>query len=129
MCGIAGIITSKSSPEELFPLLKVLTDAIAHRGPDGFGFHAAPSIGLALARLSIIDLSTGDQPIHNPRRTVWTVFNGEIFNFVELRQMLEAKGHQFYTQSDTEVIVHLYDRYGEDFVQHLNGGVIWALRK
>jgi asparagine synthase (glutamine-hydrolysing) len=100
---------------------------LAHRGPDGYGFHAAPGVGLAHARLSIIDLATGDQPIHNPRRTVWTVFNGEIFNYVELRQTLEAEGRHFYTQSDTEVIVHLYDRYGDRFVEHLNGQFAIAL--
>jgi len=100
---------------------------LAHRGPDGFGFHAGDGIGLAHARLSIIDLSTGDQPIHNPSRTVWTVFNGEIFNYVELRRELEAEGRVFYTQSDTEVIVHLYDRDGDDFVQHLNGQFAIAL--
>ncbi len=127
MCGIAGLmgpdVTSTAAQAQLEQMIRPL----AHRGPDGFGFHAAPCIGLAHARLSIIDLSTGDQPIHNPRRTVWTVFNGEIFNFVELRATLEAQGHQFYTQSDTEVIVHLYDRYGEDFVQHLNGQFAIAL--
>ena len=127
MCGIAGFMGPDVVSTEARPWLERMIHPLAHRGPDGFGFHAAPSIGLAHARLSIIDLSTGDQPIHNPRRTVWTVFNGEIFNFVELRQMLEAKGHQFYTQSDTEVIVHLYDRYGEDFVQHLNGQFAIAL--
>lgn len=101
--------------------------SLAHRGPDGFGYHMAPGVALAHARLSIIDLSTGDQPIHNPRRTVWTVFNGEIFNYVELRRELQAAGHVFYTQSDTEVIVHLYDRYGDRFVEHLNGQFAIAL--
>ena len=100
---------------------------LAHRGPDGYGFHAAAGIGLAHARLSIIDLATGDQPIHNPRRTVWTVFNGEIFNYIELREALEAEGRSFYTRSDTEVIVHLYDRYGDRFVEHLNGQFAIAL--
>src|SRR3546814_6538721 len=100
---------------------------LAHRGPDGYGFHAEPGVGLAHARLSIIDLATGDQPIHNPARTVWTVFNGEIFNFVELRAELEARGHVFYTRSDTEVIVHLYDRHGDRFVEHLNGQFAIAL--
>ncbi|GAB3751651.1 asparagine synthase (glutamine-hydrolyzing) [Lysobacter olei] len=100
---------------------------LAHRGPDGYGFHADVGIGLAHSRLSIIDLATGDQPIHNERRTVWTVFNGEIFNHVELRRSLEDAGHRFYTQSDTEVIVHLYDRYGDRFVEHLNGQFAIAL--
>src|SRR3546814_8034551 len=73
---------------------------LAHRGPDGYGLHAEPGVGLAHARLSIIDLATGDQPIHNPARTVWTVFNGEIFNFVELRAELEARGHVFYRSEE-----------------------------
>lgn len=101
--------------------------ALRHRGPDGYGFHVEDGVGLAHARLSIIDLATGDQPIHNERRDVWTVFNGEIFNYVELRRDLEAQGHRFYTQSDTEVIVHLYDRYGDEFVKHLNGQFAIAL--
>ena len=100
---------------------------LAHRGPDGYGFHAEDGVGLAHARLSIIDLATGDQPIHNPRRTVWTVFNGEIFNYVELRRELEAEGRTFYTHSDTEVIVHLYDRDGDRFVESLNGQFAIAL--
>jgi asparagine synthase (glutamine-hydrolysing) len=127
MCGIAGFMGPDVSSGEARIRLEQMIQPLAHRGPDGFGFHAAPGIGLAHARLSIIDLSTGDQPIHNPGRTVWTVFNGEIFNFVELRATLQAQGHQFYTQSDTEVIVHLYDRYGEDFVDHLNGQFAIAL--
>jgi asparagine synthase (glutamine-hydrolysing) len=98
-----------------------------HRGPDGYGFHLGRDIGLAHARLSIIDLVTGDQPIHNERGTVWTVFNGEIFNYRELRATLEKQGHCFYTQSDTEVIVHLYDRYGDAFIEHLNGQFAIAL--
>src|SRR3546814_5063731 len=96
---------------------------LAHRGPDGYGFHAEPGVGLAHARLSIIDLATGDQPNHNPARTVWTVFNGEIFNFVELRAELEPRGHVVSAHSDAEVIVHLYDRYDDRFVAHPNGPV------
>ncbi len=127
MCGIAGFSGADVHPDEAHPLLRRMIHTLAHRGPDGFGFHAADGVGLAHARLSIIDLSTGDQPIHNPSRTVWTVFNGEIFNYVELRRELEAEGRVFYTQSDTEVIVHLYDRDGDDFVQHLNGQFAIAL--
>ena len=120
MCGIAGFNGAMDPGEARATLEKMITQ-VRHRGPDGFGYHVAPGIGLAHARLSIIDLATGDQPIHNERRTVWTSFNGEIFNFVELRAMLEGHGHVFYTHSDTEVIVHLYDRYGDAFVEHLNG--------
>ncbi len=127
MCGIAGFCGPDVTPDPARPTLERMIHTLAHRGPDGYGFHAEPGVGLAHARLSIIDLATGDQPIHNPRRTVWTVFNGEIFNYVELRQALEAEGRRFYTQSDTEVIVHLYDRYGDGFVEHLNGQFAIAL--
>jgi asparagine synthase (glutamine-hydrolysing) len=109
------------------PQLEAMIHTLHHRGPDGYGFHAAEGIGLAHARLAIIDLATGDQPIRNERGDVWTVFNGEIFNYVELRAALVAQGHRFYTQSDTEVIVHLYDRYGDAFVEHLNGQFAIAL--
>ena len=114
-------------PDLARPVLDRMIRTIAHRGPDGFGFHVEPGVGLAHARLAIIDLTTGDQPIHSERRTVWTVFNGEIFNHVELRETLEGAGHRFYTRSDTEVIVHLYDRYGDRFVEHLNGQFAIAL--
>ncbi|TXH77474.1 MAG: asparagine synthase (glutamine-hydrolyzing) [Lysobacteraceae bacterium] len=127
MCGIAGFCGTDVVPDNAHPLLQRMIRTLAHRGPDGYGFHADTGIGLAHARLSIIDLSTGDQPIHNPRRTVWTVFNGEIFNYVELRRELEAEGRTFYTRSDTEVIVHLYDRDGDRFVEHLNGQFAIAL--
>lgn len=127
MCGIAGFSGADVVPGAARPLLARMIGTLAHRGPDGFGFHADTGIGLAHARLAIIDLATGDQPIHNPTRDVWTVFNGEIFNYVELRADLEAAGHVFYTQSDTEVIVHLYDRHGDAFVQHLNGQFAIAL--
>lgn len=124
MCGIAGFSGRTGDWSEARATLEKMIGTLRHRGPDGFGYHVepgAPGVGLAHARLSIIDLATGDQPIHNEKRTVWTSFNGEIFNFVELRAELERKGHRFYTHSDTEVIVHLYDRYGDSFVDHLNG--------
>ena len=127
VCGIAGFSGADVTPGMAMPELTRMIHTLAHRGPDGYGFHADTGIGLAHARLSIIDLATGDQPIHNPRRDVWTVFNGEIFNYVELRAELEAAGHVFYTQSDTEVIVHLYDRHGDRFVEYLNGQFAIAL--
>ena len=114
-------------PDSVRPQLARMIRAIAHRGPDGEGFHAAPGIGMAHARLSIIDLATGAQPMSNPAGTVWISFNGEIFNYVELRAALQAAGHVFRTQSDTEVIVHLYERHGDDFVKHLNGQFAIAL--
>ena len=101
--------------------------ALHHRGPDGYGFFEDERCGLAHARLSIIDISGGNQPIHNTARDLHVVFNGEIFNYLELRAQLAAQGHRFYTQSDTEVIVHLYERYGLDFVKFLNGQFAIAL--
>ncbi len=101
--------------------------AVHHRGPDGYGYFHNDLIGLAHARLSIIDLSGGDQPIHNEDGSLQVVFNGEIFNYIEERRELEKQGHRFYTQSDTEVIVHLYEEYGLDFVHHLNGQFAIAL--
>ncbi len=98
-----------------------------HRGPDGYGFYLDEQVGLAHARLSIIDLEGGDQPIHNEDGSIQVVFNGEIFNYIELRQALEPLGHRFYTHSDTEVIVHLYEQYGDRFVEHLNGQFAIAL--
>lgn len=127
MCGIAGFIGGSAAPGETRATLQRMIETLHHRGPDGYGFHAGQGVGLAHARLSIIDLATGAQPIHNERRTLWTVFNGEIFNYVELRASLQAQGHDFYTQSDTEVIVHLYEQYGDDFVSHLNGQFAIAL--
>jgi asparagine synthase (glutamine-hydrolysing) len=92
-----------------------------HRGPDATGIYMSENAGLGHARLSIIDLSGGHQPIHNETKTIWVVFNGEIFNYPELRKDLVEKGHRFYTQSDTEVLVHLYEEFGRDMFGHLNG--------
>jgi asparagine synthase (glutamine-hydrolysing) len=127
MCGIAGFFGALPAPAEARTTLERMIHTLHHRGPDGYGFHVGPGIGLAHARLSIIDLVSGEQPIHNERSSVWTVFNGEIFNYVELRATLEQKGHRFYTRSDTEVIVHLYEQYGDAFVEHLNGQFAIAL--
>jgi asparagine synthase (glutamine-hydrolysing) len=120
MCGICGVYPFHSAPLEK-TLLKAMCDVIVHRGPDEEGFYIDRDIALGMRRLSIIDLSTGQQPIHNEDKTVWTVFNGEIYNYRELRDDLRKKGHVFYTNADTEVIVHLYEEYGEDFVTKLNG--------
>ena len=119
MCGIAGQLKFQSPADQ--QLVKRMTQVLAHRGPDGEGFYFNGPIGLGMRRLKIIDLVTGDQPIHNQAKTVWVVFNGEIYNYKTLRNELASKGYQFYTQSDTEVIVHLYDEYGENFIEHLNG--------
>ena len=125
MCGIAGILGGPSHATRAS--LEGMIGRLHHRGPDGQGFHTEGPIGLAHARLSIIDLAGGHQPIHNEDRSVQVVFNGEIFNHIELRQTLEQAGHRFYTRSDTEVIVHLYEEHGERFVEHLNGQFAIAL--
>jgi asparagine synthase (glutamine-hydrolysing) len=105
---------------------------VNHRGPDARGIHVSGSVGLAHARLSIIDVDGGHQPMHNEDKTVWITFNGEIFNYVELREELLRKGHRFQSQSDTEVIIHLYEEKGEDCVHDLNGQwafAIWDSRR
>ena len=127
MCGIAGILNLTSARPPSEDELGQMIGQLYHRGPDGYGFFHDAHVGLAHARLSIIDLAGGKQPIHNEDRTIWVSFNGEIFNYIELRASLEQQGHRFYTHSDTEVIVHLYEQYGEDFVQHLNGQFAIAL--
>ncbi len=123
MCGIAGYIGVKDDNE----LLKRMARAILHRGPDDEGFYESQKIALASCRLSIIDLSGGHQPMSNETQTVWVVFNGEIYNFLELRKFLVKRGHLFKTRSDTEVIVHLYEEFGEDFPSHLLGMFAIAL--
>ncbi|MGB9006300.1 MAG: hypothetical protein WCB96_11300, partial [Candidatus Aminicenantales bacterium] len=104
-----------------------MTDALVHRGPDDEGAYSDEQVVLAMRRLSIIDLATGHQPLSNEDGSVWTVYNGEIFNFPELRRELEGGGHRFSTRSDTEVIVHLYEEAGEGFVHRLNGMFAIAL--
>src|SRR5881398_590423 len=120
MCGIAGAVGR--SGEYVDPGdVHSMCQTIVHRGPDDEGIHTQWRVGLGMRRLSIIDLSTGHQPIHNEDRNIWVVFNGEIYNFPELRPELEARGHHFYTNSDTEVIVHLYEEYGVECVKKLRG--------
>ncbi|MFO1217397.1 MAG: asparagine synthase (glutamine-hydrolyzing) [Burkholderiaceae bacterium] len=122
MCGIAGILRlTDASVTPRREELEAMIAALRHRGPDGNGVHLEDPVGLAHSRLSIIDLAGGAQPIHNETQDVWVTFNGEIFNHIELRRELERQGHRFYTRSDTEVIVHLYEQHGESFVDHLNG--------
>lgn len=128
MCGIAGFAGARMRGEEARGVLERMIATLAHRGPDGHGVFVDRDAGLAHARLAVIDLETGAQPMDNGHGTVWVSFNGEIYNHVELRRMLEAHGHRFHTRSDTEVIVHLYERYGDDFVEHLNGQFAIALR-
>lgn len=120
MCGICGIVNGKQRPVDRGQL-EGMNAAIAHRGPDSDGFYVRPGVGLAMRRLAIIDLKTGDQPIANEDETIWVIQNGEIYNFPDLRIDLEKRGHQFRTYTDTECLVHLYEEFGDDFVQHLRG--------
>jgi asparagine synthase (glutamine-hydrolysing) len=128
MCGLAGIYTLRDAarPPELDELRR-MAGALRHRGPDEFGIYRDARAGLAHARLSIIDLSTGQQPLANEDDTLWVVFNGEIFNYVELRAELVALGHVFRTQSDTEVIVHAWEAWGESAFERFNGQFAIAL--
>lgn len=126
MCGIVGIAYQGTRPVER-EILEKMNSAIVHRGPDEDGFYLKENIGLAMRRLAIIDLAGGQQPIFNQDKTKAIVFNGEIYNFQELKKDLEAQGDKFYTNSDTEVIIHLYDKYGVDCVQHLRGMFVFAI--
>ena len=120
MCGITGYVRSDGAPVDR-ELLARMNEAIHHRGPDEDGFYVSDGVGLAMRRLAIIDLKSGQQPIHNADRTAWIVYNGEIYNYRELRKDLEECGHRFYTDSDTEAIVHAYDEYGTDCPKYLRG--------
>lgn len=121
MCGICGKLVFDREARIAPALLKSMADTIYHRGPDDEGYYASGPVGLGFRRLSIIDLNTGHQPISNEDGTVWIVFNGEIYNYRELRDLLIAKGHIFRTKTDTEVIVHLYEEFGTNCVEHLRG--------
>ena len=127
MCGIVGFLTSKAADIPGYEILKKMRDVLIHRGPDDLGEYIrplddnGPFVFFGHRRLSIIDLTGGHQPLSNEKGTVWVVFNGEIYNFKELRERLEGKGHQFRTCSDTEVIVHAYEEYQEDCFRFFNG--------
>lgn len=126
MCGITGIVRADEAPIDRH-LLEQMNEAIRHRGPDEDGFYLADGVGLGIRRLAIIDLQSGQQPIHNRDRTKWLVFNGEIYNYRELREKLEKIGHQFYTNSDTEAVIAAYDQYGTDCPRHLRGMFAFAI--
>lgn len=126
MCGIVGFVNGNARSAER-EILENMNRCIVHRGPDEDGFFVRENVALAMRRLAIIDLKGGQQPIFNEDRTKAIVFNGEIYNFQELKKDLETRGHRFYTNCDTEVIVHLYDEYGADCVQHLRGMFAFAI--
>jgi asparagine synthase (glutamine-hydrolysing) len=121
MCGIAGVVSATRESNITEALVRHMNDQIVYRGPDDEGIYVADGAGLGMRRLSIIDLSGGHQPVFNEDRNAWIVFNGEIYNFPELRPELERRGHRFYTKTDTEVIIHLYEEMGADCVTKLRG--------
>jgi len=121
MCGIAGVVSATRESNITEALVRHMCDQIVYRGPDDEGLYVADGAGLGMRRLSIIDLSGGHQPVFNEDRSAWVVFNGEIYNFPELRPELEKRGHRFYTKTDTEVIIHLYEEMGAECVQKLRG--------
>jgi asparagine synthase (glutamine-hydrolysing) len=127
MCGIAGIYGKHAEMLVRSEDIDRMCDAIYHRGPDDQGMYIKGQVGLGMRRLSIIDLTTGQQPMHNEDRTISVVFNGEIYNFIELRDELAKAGHRFYTHSDTEVLPHLYEEHGAEFVKKLRGMFAIAL--
>jgi asparagine synthase (glutamine-hydrolysing) len=126
VCGIAGQVRDDGRPVSE-ALIERMCAGLEHRGPDARGVHVSPEAGIGIQRLRVIDLATGDQPVYNEDRTVAVVMNGEIYNYLELRERLARSGHTFATQGDTEVIVHLYEEYGEDCVRHLHGMFAFAL--
>jgi asparagine synthase (glutamine-hydrolysing) len=127
MCGIAGMVLTQPSGAVTDAVIHRMCEAIVHRGPDDEGIFVKGGVGLGMRRLSIIDLVGGHQPVFNEDKTAWIVFNGEIYNFPELRTQLESRGHRFSTHTDTEVIVHLYEEYGADCVHQLRGMFAFAL--
>src|SRR5258705_11674584 len=127
MCGIAGMFHFDQHLPINRDHLTAMTTAIAHRGPDADGFYVSSGIGLGHRRLSIIDLSTGDQPLSNEDQTVWVIFNGEIYNFADIRGELERAGHRFRTHTDTEVIVHAYEEWGDRSVDRFRGMFAYAI--
>ena len=132
MCGITGFYQFNESTDNKLITLRNMLTRIKHRGPDESGIYLSEDIGMGSVRLSIIDLSTGTMPLSNTDESLWIVFNGEIFNYIELKEELLVKNHTFKTHSDTEVIVHLYEEYGPEFLKKLNGQftiAIWDKNK
>jgi asparagine synthase (glutamine-hydrolysing) len=127
MCGICGVFFSDGNQRVRRDALTAMNRQIIHRGPDDEGFLVQENVGLAMRRLSIIDVQTGHQPISNEDGNIWIVFNGEIYNHQELRRDLESRGHRYRTKSDTETIVHLFEEYGDSCVSHLRGMFAFAI--
>jgi asparagine synthase (glutamine-hydrolysing) len=127
MCGIAGFVDASCNPDEAGLLINAMCEVIRHRGPDDQGVWVGNGVALGMRRLAIIDLSGGSQPIFNEDESVLVVFNGEIYNYRELQKDLQVRGHYFRSNSDTEVIVHAYEEYGDDCVKHLRGMFTFAL--
>jgi len=115
MCGLSGFNFEDKD------LIKRMCNLIQHRGPDDEGYFVDNGISIGVKRLKIIDLDTGHQPQHNENEDIWIVFNGEIYNFLEIKAKLEKKGHRFYTKSDTESIIHAYEEWGEECIKKLRG--------
>src|SRR6266566_4198517 len=127
MCGIAGVVQFSSDARVDPETVRRMCRAIVHRGPDDDGIYVQGGVGIGMRRLSIIDLATGHQPISNEDGTVWIVFNGEIYNHRVVREQLQARGHRYTTNSDTETVVHAYEEYGRDCVHHLRGMFAFAI--
>ena len=132
MCGICGQYNFLGDAPVLRPTIQAMADTIVHRGPDDEGYYINGSVGLGFRRLSILDLAGGHQPMSDPDQSVWVVFNGEIYNFPELKRELECYGHVFRTTCDTEVIVNGYKQWGDEVFDRLNGMfglAIWDVRR
>jgi len=127
MCGIAGILEFGREARASAAALREMCRVITHRGPDDEGFYTDGAVGIGMRRLSIVDVAGGHQPLSNEEGTLWIVFNGEIYNHLELRQQLIARGHRYTTRSDTETVIHLFEEYGSDCVQHLRGMFAFAI--
>ena len=121
MCGICGQYDFKAQKPITPAVVKAMTKSLVHRGPDDEGYYFSGALGLGFRRLSIIDIEGGHQPMSDEQQSVWIVFNGEIYNFLELRRELEGLGHTFRTRCDTEVIIHGYKQWGVEVFNHLNG--------
>src|SRR2546423_2531940 len=132
MCGICGMLHADEAQPVQAQRVRWMADGIAHRGPDDDGFYIEGAVGLGMRRLSIIDLKGGRQPIANENGTVQLVYNGEIYNYRQLRRELQSQGHAFATETDTEVVVHAYEQHGDDFLRLLHGMfalALWDVRR